>query len=231
MPERTVNTSPPAGGKTRDEIAQAYASPPWWYDVRGFFILTFSYNNSLWSQLRFFGPHFGTRHLEVACGTGTLLGLLLAWRKWKKLPLSEVCGIDYAPSMLAGALRRFANNPMVQLQHADAAALPYADGEFDTVNIANSVHCLPDVEGALKEMFRVLKPGGSLALNALLYPTGRWPLRQIAQRINRWGMRKGILYSPFNPEYIRERVTNQGFVVTTEQHLGNCLNLLVRKPG
>ncbi len=59
--------------KSRDEIAAAYASPPWWYDVRGFFILTFAYNSTIGRQLRFFGANFGPRHLEVACGTGTLL--------------------------------------------------------------------------------------------------------------------------------------------------------------
>src|SRR6478672_3814286 len=80
-------TAPPQKrGKSRDEIAAAYVSPPWWYDVRGFFILTFAYNSTLTRQLRFFGPNFGPRHLEVACGTGTLLEMVLRWRKWKRLP-------------------------------------------------------------------------------------------------------------------------------------------------
>ena len=69
-------------GKTRDEIAEAYSSEPWWYDLRGFFILTFAYNSTINTQLRFFGPHFGPNHLEVACGTGTLLELILRWRGW-----------------------------------------------------------------------------------------------------------------------------------------------------
>ena len=34
-------------GKTRDEIAEAYSSEPWWYDIRGFFILTFAYNSTI----------------------------------------------------------------------------------------------------------------------------------------------------------------------------------------
>ena len=38
----------PAGGsgKSAEEIAEAYKSEPWWYDVRGFFILTFAYNST-----------------------------------------------------------------------------------------------------------------------------------------------------------------------------------------
>ena len=71
-------------GKSRDEIAAAYDSPPWWYDIRGFLILTFAYNSTLGRQLRFFGPNFGDEHLEVACGTGTLLELVLRWRKRKR---------------------------------------------------------------------------------------------------------------------------------------------------
>jgi len=98
----------PMAAKSRDEIAAAYSSPPWWYDVRGFFILTFAYNSTLGHQLRFFGRNFGANHLEVACGTGTLLELVLYWRKWKRLPESHIVGVDYAESMLAGAQRRFA---------------------------------------------------------------------------------------------------------------------------
>ncbi len=189
--------------KTRDEIAAAYKSEPWWYDVRGFFILTFAYNSSLLAQLRFFGPNFGPRHIEVACGTGTLLELILRWRKWNRLPSADVVGVDYAEPMLAGARHRFVGKPGMQFLHADAAALPFAEADFDTANIANSVHCFPDVDGALAGVLRVLKPGGTMAANVLLHPRGGWPLKPIADRINRWGIRKGILFTPYDVEDVR----------------------------
>ena len=155
--------------KTKEEIAQAYVSEPWWYDVRGFFILTFAYNSTLPAQLRFFAGNFGENHLEAACGTGTLLELVLRWRKWKGLPPVRITGFDYAESMLAGAMHRFADNPLISLEHADAADLGFDDGFFDTANIANSVHCFPDVDGALMEICRVLKPGGTFLLIAEIY--------------------------------------------------------------
>jgi len=222
-----VTTRP--SSKTRDEIAQAYASPPWWYDIRGFLILTFAYNSTLGNQLRFFGPNFGARHLEVACGTGTLLGMILRWRRRQGMPQSSVVGIDYAESMLAGARHRFAGNPDVEIQHADATNLPYADASFDSANIANAVHCLPDVDGALRETCRVLRPGGTLAANVLLYPRGRWPWGGIAQRINRWGIQKGILYTPYEQEDIRARILKAGFEIMRESVSGNCYNVLARR--
>lgn len=216
--------------KTREEIAQAYSSEPWWYDIRGFLILTFAYNSTLGAQLRFFGRNFGAHHLDVACGTGTLLELILRWRKWKRLQPVHIVGVDYAETMLAGAMRRFAKNPDIELRHADAADLPFPDNSFDSANIANAVHCFPDVDGALRDIFRVLKPGGTLAANVLLYPRGPWPLKRIAERINRWGMRKGILYTPYWRDDIHKRILDAGFETVSETVSGNCYNVLVRKP-
>lgn len=218
-------------GKTKDEIAAAYSAPPWWYDVRGFFILTFAYNSTLGHQLRFFGPHFGPRHLELACGTGTLLAYVLGWRRRRKLPTVQIVGVDYAESMLEGAKRRFAGRKDIELCHADAAALPYPEASFDTVNIANSVHCFPDVEGALRDVARVLKPGGTLAVNVLLYSRGPWPLRQIAERINRWGIRKGILYTPYEQSDIRRRIEAAGLTVVKDAVSGNCYDVVAQKPA
>ena len=217
-------------GKTRDEIAEAYSSEPWWYDLRGFFILTFAYNSTIGTQMRFFGPNFGPDHLEVACGTGTLLEMVLNWRRRRKLPQVKVTGIDYATSMLAGAKRRFANNPQVQVQHADAAQLPFDDNRFDTANIANSIHCFPTIDGALRDILRVLKPGGTMAANVLLYPTGFAPLRWAAQKINDWGIRKGILYSPFHVEELRAKMLAAGYEIHSEFTSGNTWNVVVRKP-
>lgn len=218
-------------GKTRDEIAEAYSSEPWWYDLRGFFILTFAYNSTIGTQMRFFGPNFGPEHLEVACGSGTLLEMILNWRRRRRLPQVNVAAIDYAPSMLAGAKHRFAGNPHVHVQHADAAALPYADGTFDTANIANSIHCFPTVDGALRDILRVLKPGGTLAANVLLYPTGFAPLRWFAQKINDWGIRKGILYSPFEQQAIQEKFIAAGYEIESSFRSGNTWNVVARKPS
>ena len=216
--------------KSRDEIAAAYDSPPWWYDLRGFFILTFAYNSTLTHQLRFFAPNFGARHLELACGTGTLLELVLRYRRWKGLPDVHIVGVDYAEPMLAGAQRRFHGRKNVELRQADAGALPYPDASFETVNLANAVHCLPDVPGALREVHRVLKPGGSFAVNALLYPRGVWPFRQIARRIDEWGMRKGILYTPFRVPEVNRYLVEEGFEIVSARISGNCLDVIARRP-
>jgi ubiquinone/menaquinone biosynthesis C-methylase UbiE len=217
--------------KTREEIAAAYRSEPWWYDLRGFFILTFAYNSTLWAQLRFFGPNFGARHLELACGTGTLLELVLRWRRWKGLPVSQITGVDYAETMLGGAIRRFARQPEIQFVHADAADMPFPTGSFSTANIANSVHCFPDVDGALRGVWRVLEPGGTLAANVLLYPRTPWPWGAFAERINRWGIRKGILFTPYEEADVRRRLVAAGFEIVSEAVRGNCYEVLARKPS
>lgn len=225
-----MTTNHAAPGKTRDEIALAYKSEPWWYDVRGFFILTFAYNSTLGAQLRFFAPNIGAKHLEVACGTGTLLQWFLRWRRWKKFPRAKIVGVDYAETMLAGARHRFRDDLDIELRHADAAAMAFPANSFDSANIANAVHCFPDVDGALRDVLRVLKPGGRLAANVLLYPRGIWPFNRIAEQINCWGMRKGILVTPYDLTDIRSRIIAAGFRIQSERVSGNCYDVLAVKP-
>jgi hypothetical protein len=69
-----------------------------------------------------------------------------------------------------------------------------------------------------------------MAANVLLHPRGCWPLRNIAERINRWGMQKGILYTPYERDDIRRRIVQAGFEITHENVSGNCYNVLARKP-
>jgi ubiquinone/menaquinone biosynthesis C-methylase UbiE len=156
---------------------------------------------------------------------------VLKWRKRRRLPPTHVTGIDYAESMLAGAVHRFAGRSDVTFRHADAAALPFPTNSFDTANIANSLHCLPNVDAALKDICRVMKPGGTFAANVLLYPRGGWPLKNIAQWIDDWGVRKGILYTPYEQADIRARIVAAGFDVVAEEVSGNCYNVMMRKPA
>jgi ubiquinone/menaquinone biosynthesis C-methylase UbiE len=117
------------------------------------------------------------------------------------------------------------------LRHADAAALPYPDASFDSANIANAVHCFPDVDGALRETLRVLTPGATCAANVLLHPRGIPPSRVIANRINAWGMRKGILVCPYDEMVILDKLVEAGFEIVRKDVIGNTLNVLARKPA
>lgn len=212
-----------------NKVDEAYSSEPWWYDLRGFLILTFAYRSTLPAQVRLFGRNIGVKHLEAAIGTGTLFEMILRWRKWKKLSSAEITGFDYADRMLAGAKKRFSKEKQIILLKADAAHLELESNSFDTANIANALHCFPNVEGSLQEAHRVLKPGGTLALNCLLYPKGKGVLDRISLWINSWGAKKGILYRPYNAEEILQLAESTGFQIVYKRTQGNCIDLVLKK--
>ena len=219
------------GQNVKKNTAEAYASPSWWYDIRGCFILLISYRDTPLPVIAFFARNLGARHLEIAFGSGTLFELILkrSIRRNKMIP--HVVGIDYAPMMLAGARKRFAGNPNITLQQADATNLDLADNSFDTVNIANALHTIHNPDAVLREIYRVLKPGKTMAANALLHPRGPRLLRQWAERVNAWGKRKGILVDSFELEDIRNRIQQVGFTIAEEYVRGNTYNVIVRKPA
>jgi ubiquinone/menaquinone biosynthesis C-methylase UbiE len=96
------------------------------------------------------------RVLDLGCGTGRL-----AHRVRRALPGAAVVGCDFSAGMLAQARRRDRRPAWVQ---ADAGRLPFAAASFDAVVSTEAFHWFPDQARALREVARVLRPGGIVAL-------------------------------------------------------------------
>lgn len=99
--------------------------------------------------------------LEIACGTG------IATRHLREaLPSgSKIIATDLNDAMLEIAGKKLAGFADVSIQQADAMSLPFGDREFDAVVCQFGIMFFPDKAKGLAEMFRVLKPGGSLIFN------------------------------------------------------------------
>jgi len=99
------------------------------------------------------------RVLEVGCGTGPVARALAAWPG-----LAEVVGVDPSPALLAKARQLSVEWPQLHFQSGEARQLPFEGAHFDVVVFHTTLCHIPEPHRALGEAFRVLKPGGSLAI-------------------------------------------------------------------
>jgi demethylmenaquinone methyltransferase/2-methoxy-6-polyprenyl-1,4-benzoquinol methylase len=104
----------------------------------------------------------GDRVLDACCGTGDLA--VEAERRG-----GRVVGLDFSEPMLERARRKSGAIEWVQ---GDALALPFGDAEFDAATVGFGVRNLADLEGGLRELARVLRPGGKLAVLEITRPRG-----------------------------------------------------------
>jgi ubiquinone/menaquinone biosynthesis C-methylase UbiE len=108
------------------------------------------------------GVRYGDRVLDVGCGPGYFARMLAEATG----PGGSVVGIDAAPEMTEYAGRRARRLTNCRFQPGAAEAIPFADGAFDVVVSSLMMHHLPaDARArAVREMLRVLRPGGTLLL-------------------------------------------------------------------
>lgn len=122
------------------------------------------------------GELAGRRVLDVGCGDGVLACVMAARG-------AEVFGIDADPAMLAAARKRAADAGLrVTFLDGRLEHLPFADQAFDLV-VAVTVLCfVGDAAGGIRELSRVLKPGGRLVIGEL----GRWSSWAALRRVRGW---------------------------------------------
>ena len=99
--------------------------------------------------------------LELACGTGIVTRHLRA----QLAPRAKIVATDLNDAMLAYARRKFDNSETIEWKQADATDLPFADQSFDAVVCQLGLMFFPDKEKAMRETYRVLKPGGVFVFN------------------------------------------------------------------
>jgi demethylmenaquinone methyltransferase/2-methoxy-6-polyprenyl-1,4-benzoquinol methylase len=105
----------------------------------------------------------GDRVLDAACGTGDLALADL------RAGAATVTGLDFSARMLERARRKSAAITWVQ---GDLLALPFAGASFDAATIGFGIRNVPDLELGLRELRRVLRPGGRLAILEITRPRG-----------------------------------------------------------
>jgi arsenite methyltransferase len=116
------------------------------------------------------GVQKGDRVLDVGCGPGFYVAELLDTVG----PEGVVAGVDRSRDMLAVAARRTAGKANVGFHEAGATGLPFEDESFDRALSVQVFEYVEDVPGALREVRRVLRPGGRLVLWDVDWGTVSW---------------------------------------------------------
>ncbi|MGD1050110.1 MAG: class I SAM-dependent methyltransferase [Solirubrobacteraceae bacterium] len=127
----------------------------------------------------------GQRVLDVATGTGLVAQALV--RRYA----IEVVGIDQSPQMLDAARARLAASPQlaerITLREGRAEELPFADGEFDHLTFTYLLRYVEDPAATLRELARVVAPGGRIASLEFGEPDGE-PWHALWRAYTRFGL-------------------------------------------
>ena len=143
--------------------------------------------------------HDGWTMLDIGCGGGATLKRLLMRSKG-----AQVYGIDISEESVAKARKVNANvlDRQVFVTQGSAEKLPYDDNKFDLVTAVETVYFWPDLPNCLKEVRRVVKPGGRFAI-----------MVEVLENDSVWtDVVDGM--TAYSPEQLKEMLEGAGFVKT-----------------
>ncbi len=143
--------------------------------------------------------HDGWTMLDIGCGGGATLKRLL-----KRSKGAQVYGIDISEESVAKARKVNANvlDRQVFVTQGSAEKLPYEDNKFDLVTAVETVYFWPDLPNCLKEVRRVVKPGGRFAI-----------MVEVLESDSVWtDVVDGM--TAYSPEQLKEMLEGAGFVKT-----------------
>ena len=147
-------------------------------------------------------PHYTI--LDVGCGGGRTVSKLA-----EVATQGKVYGIDYSEASVAMSERtnaRWIDMQRVEIRHASVSHLPFEDGSFDLVTAVETHFWWPDLPAGVREIYRVLKRGGTLVVIAEVYKGANTIVaRLIEQKASRTGMKL------LDPEEHRALLAHAGF--------------------
>jgi ubiquinone/menaquinone biosynthesis C-methylase UbiE len=150
-----------------------------------------------------------TRVLEVGCGTGPVTRALA-----KSFPNSAVLGIDPSPLFIEQAVRLADGQPNLDFRDGDAAHLPLPDATVDLVVFHTTLCHIPDLQAAMVEAHRVLRPAGALAIFDADYSStnvGNAPADPLQASVA--ACVEAIVHDPYLTRKLVPTVTRLGFTV------------------
>ena len=165
-----------------------------------------------------FDPQPGERVLDVGSGPG-FLAAAIAEAVGKS---GSVCGVDISEPLLEVARLRCEDRYRIEFRHGDAAQLPYPDEDFDAVVSTQVLEYVPDVDAALAELHRVVRPGGRVGLLDTDWDSIVWHSRD-RQGMNRiltaWEEHAA---DPFLPRTLARKLSSAGFQVEAQEIMPLC---------
>jgi ubiquinone/menaquinone biosynthesis C-methylase UbiE len=109
--------------------------------------------------------------LDIGCGGGRTVSKLAAI-----VTQGKVCGIDYSNASVAASRRTNAkqiDSGRVEIRQGSVSQLPFPDGVFDLVTAVETHFFWPNLPADMREVFRVMKPGGAFVIIAEVYKGGK----------------------------------------------------------
>jgi ubiquinone/menaquinone biosynthesis C-methylase UbiE len=189
------------------------------------------------AALRLAAPRLGEDAIDVGCGPGFLCADLAAGVGDQ----GSVLGIDQSESMLALARARCAAWPWVRFAPGDAISLPAGDASFDLATSTQVLEYVADVDVALAEIARVLRPGGRALLLATDWRSLAWHSSDDARMERMLSAWEEHLAHPALPRTLAARLEAQGLRIAAierysileraDERTGYAAMLMATLPG